>query len=165
MNENLHKYKNAHNKRVLDLKEATSELSASWKAMSDAEKKVYHDKFQAAAKRHDEALEKALLNATPKQIKEENELRKKYNLSLLRDPRQPKRCKNSFLLFMDHLKASNDTFIQENHGKNTVSEAAKMYRALSEAEKNVYRDQAKVLQEQHNKKMSEYYAMAGIHKK
>lgn len=42
MNENLHKYKNAHNKRVLDLKEATSELSASWKAMSDAEKKVCH---------------------------------------------------------------------------------------------------------------------------
>lgn len=125
---------------------------------------MYKEKFEAAAKLHDEGTAKALLNATSKQIKEENGLRRKYNMPLLRDPRQPKRCKNSFLLFLDHLKATDDDFINKVYGRNMLTEAGKRYRALSEAEKNAYRDQAKGIQDEYNKEMRKYYVDNGLKK-
>ncbi|CAO3643804.1 unnamed protein product [Mucor fragilis] len=99
MNENLRNFKDHDNNGKIDLKKAMHESSVSWKAMSDAQKQAYKEKFEAAAKLHDDSTAKALLNATPKQIKEENGLRRKYNMPLLRDPRQPKRCKTAFYCF------------------------------------------------------------------
>ncbi|KAK4510321.1 NADH dehydrogenase [ubiquinone] 1 beta subcomplex subunit 9 [Mucor velutinosus] len=162
MNENLRNFKDPSNNNKVDLKKAMQELSASWKAMPEAQKKVYNEKFEAAAKLHDDSKTKALLNATSKQIKEENGLRRKYNLPLLRDPRQPKRSKNSFLLYLDHLKATDDPFIRKSYGKDMVVEAGKKYRALSEAEKNVYREQAKAIQDKYNQEMHKYYVENGL---
>ncbi|GAN03463.1 hypothetical protein MAM1_0041c02916 [Mucor ambiguus] len=162
MNENLRNFKDPNNNNKIDLKTAMHELSASWKAMSEAQKKVYKERFEAAVKLHDDSKAKALLNATSKQIKEENGLRRKYNLPPLRDPRQPKRGRNSFLLYLDHLKATDDSFIHKAHGKDMVVEAGKKYRALSEAEKNVYRDQAKVIQDKYNQEMQKYYMENGL---
>ncbi|KAL9542732.1 hypothetical protein MBANPS3_008463 [Mucor bainieri] len=160
--ENLSKFTDPNNNNKVNSRAAMLELGESWKAMSEAQKKVYQEKYKAASKLHDETKAKALLNATSKQIREENGLRRKYKLPLLRDPRQPKRGKNSFLLFLDHLKATDDAFIHKAHGKDMIIEAGKKYRALSEAEKDAYRDQAKVIQTEHNEEMRKYYVENGL---
>lgn len=43
-----------------------------------------------------------------------------------------------------------------------IVEAGQKYRALSEAEKQVYRDQAKVIQEKYNQQMHKYYEENGL---
>jgi hypothetical protein len=81
-------------------------------------------------------FEKAISEATPEQFQTENYLRKKYNLALLKDPKQPKRPKNSFLFYMDHLRAIRDPAIL-GEPRSQVSEAAKKYKQLSESELKV----------------------------
>lgn len=76
-------------------------------------------------------------NATPLQFFEENKLRKKYNLPLLKDPKQPKRPKNGFLFYLEHLRSTRDPLITNNDVKTQVVEAARQFKALSP-------DQAKV---------------------
>ncbi|KAF1803058.1 hypothetical protein V8B55DRAFT_1383337 [Mucor lusitanicus] len=162
MNENLGSFKDPSKNNKIDLKTAMQELSAKWKAMPEDRKQVYRERFEAAAKLHDDSRAEALLHATSKQIKQENGLRRKYNLPLLRDPRQPKRGKNSFLLYLDHLRTSDSSFAKRPHNKDMIVEAGQKYRALSEAEKQVYRDQAKVIQEKYNQQMHKYYEENGL---
>lgn len=95
------------------------------------------------SKAHYESLEKALNNATPAQFHQENLLRKKYNLTLLKDPRQPKRPKNGFMLYLDHLRATNDPVVTNNEVKVQVVEAAKKYKALSPSEAKVRKRERK----------------------
>jgi hypothetical protein len=83
-----------------------------------------------------EKFEKAINNATPKQFRLENNMRKKYNLSLLKDPKQPKRPKNSFLFYLEHLRTIRDPAILGDP-RSQVSEAAKKYKQLSESELKV----------------------------
>lgn len=82
-------------------------------------------------------MEQALKNATPKQFKEENGLRKKYGLTLLKDPRAPKRPKNNFMYYLDHLRETNDPLIAGNDVTVQVSAAAKKFKTLSPTEKKV----------------------------
>lgn len=67
----------------------------------------------------------------------ENALRRKYNLSILKDPKQPKRPKNSFLFYIEHLKDINDPIYVDNIPRERVSIAAKKYKLLDDSQKKV----------------------------
>jgi hypothetical protein len=82
-------------------------------------------------------LEAALNNATPKQFAEENALRKKYKLTLLKDPRQPKRPKNNFLFYLEDMRAKNDPIFKDPKVSNQVINAAKKYKELSPSQLKV----------------------------
>lgn len=82
-------------------------------------------------------MEEVLSNTTPKQFKTENALRKKYDLELVKDPRQPKRPKNNFLFYLDHLRSTNDPIMSSVDVKTQLSEAAKKYKTLDATEAQV----------------------------
>lgn len=69
-------------------------------------------------------------NATPKQFKEENELRKKYKLDIVKDPRRPKRPMNSFMFYLEHLRATNDPIMQDIDVRAQVTAAAIKFKEL-----------------------------------
>lgn len=82
-------------------------------------------------------MEDVLNNTTPQQFKTENELRKKYNLELVKDPRQPKRPKNNFLFYLDHLRSTKDPIMVTMDVKKQLTEAAKKYKSLDASEAEV----------------------------
>ncbi len=158
--ENMNNYKNSSGKT--DLKLATKELSAKWKALSEAEKKVklkWYRKhllvfginlslfflkkkpFEATYKKESEEhlakMDEALKKATPQQFAKENALRKKYNLAILKDPKQPKRPLNAFFFYIEHLRNNKDSAFVAASPREQVSLAAKRFKKLSASEVEV----------------------------
>lgn len=82
-------------------------------------------------------MNEALKNATPQQFLEENRLRKKYNLDLIKDPSQPKRPMNSFMYFLQHLRETNNPVMKEGSVREQASNASNLFKSLNEAEKAV----------------------------
>ena len=80
----------------------------------------------------------------------------------LKDPRQPKKPKNSFLLYIDHLRAINDPAVASKDCTIQISEAAKKYKTLGESELKVYKDKSKISYDQFNKDLKKYYQDAGL---
>lgn len=80
----------------------------------------------------------------------------------LKDPRHPKKPKNSFLLYIDHLRATNDPAVASKDCTVQISEAAKKYKALSESELQTYKDKSKNSYDQFNKDLKKYYQDAGL---
>ncbi|KAI9478267.1 MAG: hypothetical protein EXX96DRAFT_570221 [Benjaminiella poitrasii] len=147
--ENIQNNKGANGK--IDVKLATKALSAQWKALDENQKQAYQHKFDQESKAHLDAYNDAINNATSDQIRKENELRKKYKLPLLKDPRQPKRPKNAFLFYIEHLRAINDPAIAGKDITEQVSEAAKKYKQLSPSEAKIYKDKSVAATEQYRK--------------
>lgn len=81
-------------------------------------------------------------NTTPKEFAKENELRKKYNLPKIRDPRQPKRPRGAFFLYIDHLRANKDPIVSSGSITEQVVEAAKKFKQLSPEESKMIQDKA-----------------------
>ncbi|KAI8077267.1 uncharacterized protein B0P05DRAFT_544280 [Gilbertella persicaria] len=160
LTENLNGFKTSDGK--VDLKRASQELSKQWKGFSEEQKKPYVEKYQAKSKEHVEALEKALNNATPQQFFEENSLRRKYKLTLLKDPKHPKHPKGPFFLYLEHLRATNDPIYQSGKSTEQVAEAAKKYKSLPEQEIKVFRDKAKFEKEQYDAAMKKYMSNVGV---
>lgn len=83
-----------------------------------------------------EKFDEAINSATPEVFRTENALRKKYNLPLLKDPKHPKRPLNSFLFYLEHLRATNDPAVSGDP-RSQVVEAASKYKQLPEHELKV----------------------------
>lgn len=96
-------------------------------------KKIYEQEVEA----HNIKKNEALKNATPQQFFEENRLRRKYKLNLIKDPSQPKRPMNSFMYFLKHLRETKDPVMKRGDVKEQATSASDLYKALSEAEKAV----------------------------
>lgn len=119
--------------------------------------------------------------ATPKQYYQENQLRAKYNLTKLKDPKAPRVPKNAFLIYLEHLRKTNDPALLKNvNVKDHAIAAGEKYRGLSTTEKKVsilfiihheesssnscynqvYTDEAKRLMDQYKEKKAAYDALA-----
>ncbi|RCH93376.1 hypothetical protein CU097_005107 [Rhizopus azygosporus] len=137
-----------------------ADISAEWKSMSEQDKKKYFDIYKEKKEVHDAAMEKALNNATSKQFYEENLLRKKYKLPLLKDPKKPKKPLNAYMLYFQAKKddpSVNGLTIQEKTKK-----IAQQYAQLPESEKKPFTEKANKLHEEYRKKLAEYNASAEI---
>ncbi|KAF7728558.1 hypothetical protein EC973_005962 [Apophysomyces ossiformis] len=140
----------------LDPQRGTHVLSDKWEKFSDAEKQQWQDKYKAGVAAHTEALKKALENATPQQFHDENVLRKKYKLPLLKDPKAPKRPLNSFLLFMSHLRETRpDEFTKLSQLEQAIY-AGKHFKALTAEQRKPFEDKATELKDQYHKEMEHY---------
>ncbi|KAG2196153.1 hypothetical protein INT47_006499 [Mucor saturninus] len=135
LRENINNYKNENGK--VELKVATRLMGDKWKALDETEKarckKIYEQEVEA----HNIKKNEALKNATPQQFFEENRLRRKYKLNLIKDPSQPKRPMNSFMYFLQHLRETKDPVMKRGDVKEQATSASDLYKALSEAEKAV----------------------------
>jgi hypothetical protein len=79
-----------------------------------------------------------LTEATPQQIHDENILRRKYNLTLLKDPKQPKRPLNSYMLYLDHLRVNGPANFKQLPVAEQAHEGSKKFKLLTPSEKEVY---------------------------
>lgn len=86
---------------------------------------------------HRAKMEEVLSKTTPKQFKEENMLREKYNLDLVKDPKEPKRPLNRFLFYIRHLREIDDPSVRGLAPKDQASIAAKKFKTLTEEEAKV----------------------------
>ncbi|ORZ06476.1 hypothetical protein BCR42DRAFT_397778 [Absidia repens] len=122
---------------------ATQRLSEQWKGLNDSQKQSYIEKYQKEAKLHDDAVKKALTDATPQQIHDENILRRKYNMTLLKDPKQPKRPLNSYMIYLNHLRKTGSAEFKQLSASQQAHEGSKSFKLLSAHEKETYEQQAK----------------------
>lgn len=98
---------------------------------------MYNEKYRKESQAHYDAYDKALQNATSQQIYEENILRRKYKLPVLKDPKAPKRpYMNGFMYYLQELRQV-DTRFGSLSPKEQAREGARLYRELSDAEKKV----------------------------
>ncbi|GAA5803704.1 hypothetical protein EDC94DRAFT_513973 [Helicostylum pulchrum] len=154
LRENIKGYKERGEK--VDLKSVAKIFGDKWRALPDSEKEKYATTYKKEVALHKAKLEEVLSNTTPKQFKTENALRKKYDLELVKDPRQPKRPKNNFLFYLDHLRSTNDPIMSSVDVKTQLSEAAKKYKTLDATEAQIYVEKAKAASEQYNRDMDAY---------
>ncbi|KAG1170286.1 hypothetical protein G6F70_007825 [Rhizopus microsporus] len=136
-----------------------ADISAEWKSLSEQDKKKYFDIYKEKKEAHDAAMEKALNNATSKQFYEENLLRKKYKLPLLKDPKKPKKPLNAYMLYFQAKKDDPSVYgltIQEKTKK-----IAQQYAQLPESEKKSFTEKANKLHEEYRKKLAEYNRLVG----
>ncbi|KAI8883103.1 hypothetical protein K501DRAFT_250140 [Backusella circina FSU 941] len=158
LRENLTNYRKDTGK--IDTKIAAKELGKKWKVMGDAEKKVFVETYEREAELHKKALENALQKATPKQFYEENQLRTKYNLTKLKDPKAPRPPKNAFLIYLEHLRKANDPiFLKDTNVKDHAIAAGIKYRSLPDSEKKVFSTQAEKLMKEYKVQKAKYNAM------
>ncbi|KAI9311468.1 hypothetical protein BX666DRAFT_929608 [Dichotomocladium elegans] len=140
LRENIQKYKDNNGK--VNIINANKDLSAKWKTLSASEKERYNNIYKKEAAAHDAAYEKALAEATPQQIYNENQLRKKYKLKELKDPKAPKRpALGAYMYFLTHLR-NTDTKFASLPLMEQSSEASKRFKALDDIKKKEYVDKA-----------------------
>lgn len=124
-------------RRRFDLGRAHTQLEHSTQFYNFLVRQVYNEKYRKESQAHYDAYEKALQNATSQQIYEENVLRRKYKLPLLKDPRAPKRpYMNGFMYYLQELRQV-DTRFSSLSPQEQAKEGARMYKELSDAEKKV----------------------------
>ncbi|KAI8981053.1 hypothetical protein BDB01DRAFT_795142 [Pilobolus umbonatus] len=136
--------------------EVSRKYGAEWRSISDDQKKAYSDAYAKEFKAFQESYNAALENATPKQFHEENLLRKKYKLSPLKDPRQPKKPLNRYILYTQHLRSINDPLFKIPDSSTRMREIAKKYKSLTPDEVKVFTDQAEVHRQKYHELMEVY---------
>jgi len=141
LRDNLKEDKKDNNK--LSITTLTKEYGQKWRSLSEHEKQTYVDKYQNELKAHKEGMEAALSSASPKQISDENALRKKYKLETIQDPKMPKKPMNSFMVYCQHLRAINDPTYSIADVTLRMKEVGKKYRELTPDELQVFIDRAK----------------------
>ncbi|KAI8052771.1 hypothetical protein BDF21DRAFT_371568 [Thamnidium elegans] len=160
LRENIKEYKSKGEK--IDLKTLAKTFGDQWRALPESEKQKYTAIYKKEVALYKGTLEDVLKNTTPKQFKAENELRKKYNLDLVKDPRQPRRPKNNFLFYLEHLRATNDPIMAGLDVKTQLSEAAKKYKTLDTNEAQIYVEKAEAASKQYIRDMDAYKESADI---
>ncbi|CAO3648126.1 unnamed protein product [Cunninghamella blakesleeana] len=132
----------------------TKELSPKWKSLSEQEKEKFHDIYKKEYNLHKEKYDEALQKATPQVIHDENILRKKYNLPLLKDPKKPKRPMNAYMFYLESIRHT------EDYRHLSVAEqahtAAKAYKALNPDDKKIFETEAKKRQQEYKKAIEDY---------
>lgn len=79
-------------------------------------------------------------NATPQELYDENQLRKKYKLKELKDPKAPKRpALGGYMYYLVELR-QNDRSFGDMPLMEQSKEASRRYKALSDQEKKVKRN-------------------------
>ncbi|KAI8071570.1 high mobility group box domain-containing protein [Gongronella butleri] len=143
---------------TIDAAKATRVYAQQWKTLSDADKQVYQRQFEQEKEKHLSALNAALERATPKQIHDENILRRRYNVKVLRDPRQPKRPMNAYMLYLAHLRDNGPADFRALPTAQQTRQGAKMFKELPQHEKQPYDDKAKKLAQEYRSAMARFKA-------
>ncbi|KAI8078920.1 uncharacterized protein BX664DRAFT_343084 [Halteromyces radiatus] len=138
--------------------EATKTLGEEWKSLTDAQKKEYAGIFEREVKVHEDAVQKALLEATPREIHAENILRRKHNLTLLKDPKQPKRPLNGYMLYLDHLRTHGPSDFKSMPVAQQAHEGSSLYKKLDAHEKQKFENRAKKNQQAYVAAIEKYKA-------
>ncbi|KAI7879967.1 HMG-box [Lichtheimia hyalospora FSU 10163] len=154
--ENLKDYKGPDGKTSII--EANRALSVKWRSLSESDKEHYNDIFRKEAAVHQEAYDRALQNATPQQLYDENQLRKKYKLKELKDPKAPKRPSlGGYMYYLVELR-KNDSSFNSLPLMEQSKEASKRYKALSDQEKKPYIQQAEAAKQKYLEDKENYNA-------
>ncbi|CDH53049.1 hypothetical protein RO3G_11206 [Lichtheimia corymbifera JMRC:FSU:9682] len=154
--ENLKNHKGPDGKTKIV--EANRALSAQWHSLPEAEKERYREIFKKEAAAHEEAYERALQNATPQELYDENQLRKKYKLKELKDPKAPKRpALGGYMYYLVELR-QNDPSFGTMPLMEQSKEASRRYKALSDQEKKPYMEQAEKAKEKYLQEKEKYNA-------
>ncbi|KAI8982262.1 high mobility group box domain-containing protein [Mycotypha africana] len=156
--EHINQFKRPDGK--IDIIASVKGLSSKWKALSDSEKQVYINKYEQESNAHFNGIETAINNATPEQIRKENLLRKKHNLGLLKDPREPKRPRNAFFLYARSLREARDPEIVHLPIVKQATVTAKKFKALSDMERKPFIEQAEAEKQRYQAAMKKYLAEA-----
>jgi hypothetical protein len=105
--------------------------------------------YDAELEAHRTGIEQALVNVTPKQFQEENALRKKYNLRLLKEP------KNPFKPSKVNLMAIYVADYMQNHEESGLSREAPYSKAIASF-KCLNKDQVKVRKPKTKSRLKEW---------
>lgn len=143
--------------------EATKALSVEWKQMTEAQKKVrmsindftpvllnikithlfnfstkpYVERYLAENAEYQRTMNTAVTQIPPLEIAKENALRRHFDIQPLKDPRQPKRPKNAYLYFFEHVRNTSEELKKLSSTKEQAARTGEMWRALSDDEKKV----------------------------
>ncbi|CDS08515.1 hypothetical protein LRAMOSA09876 [Lichtheimia ramosa] len=152
--ENLKNYKGPDGKT--NIVEANRALSSKWHSLSDADKERYYEIFKKESAAHKEAYDRVLQNATPQELYDENQLRKKYKLKELKDPKAPKRpALGGYMYYLVELR-QNDRSFGDMPLMEQSKEASRRYKALSDQEKKPYIEQAEKAKQKYLKEKENY---------
>ncbi|KAI9279639.1 high mobility group box domain-containing protein [Sporodiniella umbellata] len=136
------------------LGEAAGILAERWRNLDEKEKEKFKVQFQKEKELHETAYAEALNKATPQQIQEENFLRKKYKLPLLKDPKKPKRPLNAFVYYYTSVA---DKFDDKSvRVADRAKQISLQYKALSDSEKEPFKKQAEEARAKYNKEIESY---------
>ncbi|ORX56749.1 HMG-box [Hesseltinella vesiculosa] len=145
MRESLASLKEKQGDKKMNAPEVTRTLSTEWKNLGVAQKQIYEEKFLHEREQHLTAYNKALEQATPQQIFDENLLRRRYNIKELRDPKKPKRPMNGYLLYLTHLRKNGPRDFKDLPNSQQTKEGAKRYKEMDQNQKQPFQDEAKSL--------------------
>ncbi|KAI8053808.1 high mobility group box domain-containing protein [Syncephalis plumigaleata] len=130
---------------VINLSEKTKEASVKWKSMSESEKQVYFDRATVETQRLQEAYAQWLSSLTQEQIvllrcQQSLQRKKGKQIAMVRDPAKPKRPSSSFFSFLNQRRAAlkDEGLIPVEISKRVAQE----WKAMSDAEKKPYVDEA-----------------------
>ncbi|ORY90577.1 high mobility group box domain-containing protein [Syncephalastrum racemosum] len=142
---------------------AIKEVSSRWKSLSDAERQKYTDLYQKEAKVHDDAYQKAMNSASPQQFYDENLLRRRYKLPVLKDPKAPKRPHSAYFLFLAESRKSDPRLISLSVSEQ-AREASKLFKELPAHEKERFNKLSDESKENYRREMDKYMSEITEHK-
>lgn len=108
------------------------QCSLVWKNMSEEERQTYKDISSESKLQASRTYMNWINSLSPREIKKENrirsQLRKEGNrgITLIKDPRKPKRCLSSFLFFCAYARSRPDFIEKYVEGKTRIAEQTKM---------------------------------------
>ncbi|KAF9125997.1 exp1-like protein [Linnemannia schmuckeri] len=118
--------------------------SAQWKQLSDAQKQVYKDKYNANLIEFKKNTSKRLEELTPEEFKIENARRQalraagKRGLPSLKDPNAPKRPLSSFFRYAQDQRTTGNWSKAPEHEKSRYTELAREANEKYKAERAAY---------------------------
>ncbi|KAF9108805.1 exp1-like protein [Mortierella sp. GBA35] len=134
--------------------------SAQWKQLSEAQKQVYKDKYQANLTEFKKETSKRLEELTPEEFKIENARRQalraagKRGLPSLKDPNAPKRPLSSFFRFaQDQRQTGKFADLPVKEQSKAIAES---WKKVPEHEKTRYTDLARVASEAYKAEREAY---------
>ncbi|CEH14101.1 HMG box-containing protein [Ceraceosorus bombacis] len=148
--------------RGVDAQKISGAVGEEWKAMSEADKQQWNDKFESALAQYEADYKKWKSSLTREDIERQNafnrhrrtlKTRPKRIINLV-DPLKPKKPPIPFWLYLNREEGE-----QKPAGMRQaewVREQSRAYQALSEAEKGPYEEQFAKNKEQYNRALKEY---------
>ncbi|GJJ69419.1 hypothetical protein EMPS_01765 [Entomortierella parvispora] len=158
--EHMEKVRNS-GKKVVPTAEGVV-ASGIWKSMSDAEKKVYTDRYRAERQAYEKNISARLQELTPAEFKLENSRRQalralgKKGLPSLKDPNAPKRPLSSYFLYANEQRAAGK--FAHLPVKEQAKAFANAWKEVPEQEKTRLTGQFKVAQEAYKVEKAAYDA-------
>lgn len=159
---NLAKFKTSEGKQ--DTKEITKELGRLWASLDDKEKEKYTDKAKVLKKKYDDDMSKFKEeNPDYRAPKKQKKNAKGKKSKKEKDPKAPKRSPSGYQIFCNEKReevSKKDEVKRSDTGKLDVTKVmkilSKMWKDLSDKQKEPYLEQAQKLKEEYIEAKEKY---------